>query len=81
MERKELINAIIDFCIEYRVFIKLNSTDEIKIKIENGLNDMEFIENLINTIILKARNSKNIDIDKIKNLLLELEKIRLELEY
>jgi hypothetical protein len=81
MEREELINIIIDFFIEYKLFKKSVKIDEIKNAIDEQLNDARFIENLINTIIRKTQNRKNIDTDKVKNLLLELDKIRLELEF
>jgi len=45
------------------------------------LKDVSFIESLINTIIVKTKKSKDIDVEKLKELLLELEKIRLDLEY
>lgn len=81
MERTDLINVIIKFCIEYKLFDNLNKEDEIKSRIESQLDDVSFIENLINTIIVKTRNCEKVDNNKIKHLLLELEKVRLELEY
>ena len=81
MERKELINEIINFCFEHGLFKGTVKVSELKIKIRKGLNDSEFIENLINTIIIKTRYRKSIDTEKIKALLLGLEEIRLELEY
>ena len=81
MKREELISEITDFCFKYRLFNKSVYMSEIKDKIEKGLNESDFIESLINTIIYKTRNQKNIDTEKLKKLLLELEKIRLELEY
>ena len=77
MERNTLISAIVRFCFDYDGFID----DEIERKVESKLNEVEFIENLINTIVIKAKNSRNIDITQVKAMLLELEKIRLELEY
>ena len=81
MERIELINEIIEFCLKYRLFNRAIRTDEIKRNIGSRLDDCIFVENLINTIVLKTRKRKNTDVHKIKNLLLELEKIRLDLEY
>ena len=81
MKRKELINAITDFCLEYKLFDRSVKVDVLINKISEQLKDIEFVESLINTIIIKTRKRRNIDTNKIKNLLLELEKIRLELEY
>ena len=81
MEREELINIIIDFFIEYKLLKKSAKMDEIKNNIDEQLNDARFIESLINTIIIKTRKRKNINVESIKNLLLELDKIRLDLEY
>jgi len=80
MERKELINIIIDFFIEYKLFDKSIKIKEIKSKIDDQLKDIEFVESLINTVIVKVKKRKNVDL-KVKILLLELEKIRLELEF
>jgi len=81
MERKVLIDEIVNFCIEYEVFNKSFSISEINRRIENGLKDCAFIESLINTIIIKTQNHDNIDVEKIKKLRLELEKIKLDEEY
>jgi hypothetical protein len=81
LKKIELINEITDFCLKYRLFNGVIRIDEIKNNIESRLNDSRFIESLINVIILKTRNRQNININKIKNMLLELEKIRLDLEY
>lgn len=80
MNRKELIKEITAFYIEYGI-IKPFETEEVKRNTEAQLNNCAFIESLINMIIVKTKYRKNIDTEKIKTLLLELEKIRLELEY
>jgi len=80
MERKELVNEIASFCYEYRLWNRAIKIDELKNIIEFQLKDFEFVESLINTIIVKT-NHKNIDVEKVKKILLELDKIRLELEY
>ena len=78
MRRDILINEIIGFCFDYGVLIDEN---EVRTKIDIKLNEAAFVESLINTIIIKEKNSSNINPIKVKELLLELEKIRLELEY
>jgi len=81
MERKYLIGEIISFCFEYKVFTKKVNIREIKESIDRQLEDTIFIENLINMIICKTKYRKNVDVARIKRLLLALEKIRLEMEY
>jgi hypothetical protein len=80
MKREILVNEIINFCDEYKVFNNSISKNEIKNMIEIWLNDTSHIESLINTII-KTSYHVNMDKEKLKTLLLELERIRLELEY
>jgi len=77
MERNILISAIVRFCFDYDEVID----DEIREKVESKLDNPVFIENLICTIHTKARHGRNIDFKLVKAMLLELEKIRLDLEY
>ena len=72
---------IIEFCYKYNVFDESINKDEVRNVIENNLDKAHFVENLINTVIIKTKTHHGIDIEKVKELLLELEKIRLELEY
>jgi len=78
MERDILVGEIVRFCLDYGVLI---DAEELKRKIELGLEKAELIESLINTIFLRAKASKNIDIKRVKELLIELEKVRLDLEF
>lgn len=78
MERDVLINEIASFCLDYGVII---DQSEMKSKIEAGLEKAELIESLYNTIFIKGKNGKIKDIEKVKELLIELEKIRLDLEF
>ena len=77
MERNILISAIVRFCFDYDEVID----DEIREKVESKLEEPEFVESLIVTIHTKARNSRNVDFRLVKAMVLELEKIRLDLEY
>jgi len=43
--------------------------------------DVIFVEEMINLIIVKTMNHENIDTDKLIELLAELDRLRLELEY
>lgn len=81
MERNVLIDRLIKFCFEYGVIDKDVNEDKIKMIMYNNLDEEEFIENIINTIIAKTRKQNDIDVGEIIELLTELEKIRLELEY
>ena len=81
MGRQELSSEITDFCIEYGI-IK-NSQDVVieKRKIEEYLEYGWFVEHLIQTLLLKTKYIKGIDNKRLKKLLAELEKLRLELGY
>ena len=78
MELYILIREIVSFCLDYGV--KLDEK-EVEKKIRLYLNKAEFVENLIGMIITKAKKDKNMDIQRTKELLLELEKVRLDLEF
>jgi len=65
----------------YKVLGVLIDADAVKNKIAQGLEKAELIESLINTIFLKVKSSKNINIKRVKELLIELEKVRLDLEF
>jgi len=77
MERNILISAIVRFCFDYDEVID----NEIRERVESKLGNPVFIENLICTIHTKTRHNRNIDIKLVKSMLLELEKMRLDLEY
>lgn len=84
MVQHELVNEIIKVCKYFKI-IKNNVNEYfIEKKIVDGLNDIIFVENLLN-IFYRKLNSKNlnrnIDIKEFKNLLIELEKTRLNLEF
>jgi len=84
MEQKKLTrlaNELTDFCLEYKIFNTRCGAKEIKQRIEEQFCDVVFVEGLINLIIVKVRNQKDIDTGKLIELLSELERVRLELEY
>ena len=84
MEQKKLArlaDELTDFCLEYKIFNITCGAKEIKQRIEEQFCDVIFVEGLINLIIVKVRNQKDIDTGKLVELLSELERLRLELEY
>jgi len=82
LERKILVNDIVEFYfMTNSLHESIIKRDEAKIVIDDCLEKAEHIETIINTIIIKLKTYRNLDIDKIKEMLLELERVRLELEY
>jgi len=82
MERKILVGKIIDFCYRYDVLDDSSiEISELKNIIEKRLDEAHFVESLINTIILRTKKYSGIDIERVIELLTELEKRRLEIEY
>ena len=81
MDRKRLANELTDFCLAYGIFNTTCGVKEIKQRIEEQFDDVVFVEKLITKIIHKSKNHNGIDPDKLVELLSELEKVRLELEY
>ena len=81
MERKKLANEVTDFCFEHRVFNTVCGIEEIKKRIEEQFEDVIFVEGLINMIIVRTRDKEDIDTGSLIDVLVELEKLRLELEY
>jgi len=80
MERKRLANELIEFCLEYKIFNISGGATEIKQRIEEQFIDVVFVEGLIN-LIIKSKKPKDIDKDKLVELLSELDRLRNELEY
>jgi len=81
MERKKLAEELTNFCLANEIFNISCGTKEIKQRIEDQFCDVVFVEGLINMIIVKAKNRQDIDTGKLVELLSELERLRLELEY
>ena len=79
--RNVFISEIVKFCFDYKVIHESVTEDELRQIIHNHIEDEAFIENLINTIILKARTCSYLEIERLKDLLIKLERVRLDLEY
>jgi hypothetical protein len=80
MERKDIIKEIVDYCNKYFLKTRKLTRGEI-LDISVLIDDKKFIEGIINKIYCRTVNNPNIDKKRTVKLLLELEKIRLELEY
>lgn len=83
MIQHELVKEIIKMCKYFKIIESNVNEYFIEKKIIDGLNDIIFVENLLNIFYqkLKTNRFKNINIKKFKNILIELEKIRLNLEF
>lgn len=80
MKKKVLIDEIMRFCFKYGIITNTVQVEIIKRNIEEQLHDVAFVENLINTIFVKAKRFRNLGNKKVVRLIIELEKLRLELE-
>lgn len=82
MERKRLAHELTNFCLAYRILSMPScGARELEQRIEGQLDDVVFVETLINQIIVKAKFYRGIDAGKLIELLTELERVRLEHEY
>ena len=75
MRRDILIREIADICFNFGVII-----GEVQVQkyLYSPLSEDEFLESLINTITIKTMMSKNVDVGRVRELLIELKKIRIE---
>jgi len=84
MEQKKLVrlaSELTDFCLEYRIFNITCGVKEIKQRITEQFDDVVFVEGMIGLIIDKVNHRQDIDTGRLIELLAELERVRLELEY
>ena len=79
MEKDILAGELACFCFVYGILGKSIEENIIRSKIESGLENIGFIKALICTLALQSSDRSYIDVEKLKELLLELERIRLEL--
>jgi len=82
MDRTVLADKIASFCFDYHI-IDLSKAQMIEVinQIESKLDEVEFVENLINIIFTKIRQHRNTNLEKAKELFLELDAIRWDLEF
>ena len=80
MDKNVLSNEIAHFCCYFNLLENPVDNKQIKENIKKQLDDVVFVENLYNTIFKKAKQYKILKRARIKALLIELEKIRIDLE-
>lgn len=84
MSQDKLVKEIIKMCKYFRIMEQDIDFSFVEKKIIDGLDDIIFVENLLN-IFYKKKNQnyykKRLNQQRLKNLLIELEKIRLNLEF
>jgi len=84
MSHYKLIKEIIRTCNYFRIINPDEDYYFLEKKIFDGLQDINFVENLLSVLYQKMklkRFQKTLNKDRLKNLLIELEKIRLDLEF
>lgn len=84
MNQYKLIKEIIKTCKYFKIIENEIDYNYIEKKIIDGLDDIIFVENLLNVFYRKTKSRKfknTINKNRLKNILVELEKIRLNLEF
>jgi len=81
MKNKELVNEIVEFLFECQVFNDEPVTLEEMRKIEKGLEEAFFVEELIGILMNYVKNCKETNFIKMKALYLKLNDLRFDLEY
>lgn len=84
MDQDKLVKEIVKSCMFFKVFPKYSDDNLIEKKIIDGLEDIIFVENLLNILYKKMKLKRfkdSLNFNRLKKLLIELEKVRLELEF
>lgn len=84
MNQYNLVKEIIKMCQYFNVMDYAVNDCYVEKKIIDGLEDIIFVENLLNVFYKKMKckkNQKSLNQNRLKKLLIELEKIRLNLEF
>ena len=84
MDQYKLVKEIIKICQYFKIVEKDIDNYFVEKKIIDGLDDIIFVENLLNIFYKKMklkRYRNSLDQNRLKKLLIELEKIRLNLEF
>jgi len=81
MERERLAYELANFCLAYGILGATHGAEEMKKGIEARFDDVAFVEELINHISVNTKYRKDIDTEKLIELLSALDYIRLQHEY
>ena len=84
MNQYNLVKEIIKMCQYFNVMDYVMNDCYVEKKIIDGLEDIIFVENLLNVFYKKMKckkYQKSLNQNRLKKLLIELEKIRLNLEF
>lgn len=84
MDQYKLVKEIIKNCQYFKIVERDIDNYFVEKKIIDGLDDIIFVENLLNIFYKKMklkRYRNSLDQNRLKKLLIELEKIRLNLEF
>ena len=84
MEQYKLVKEIIKTCQYFKIMNRDINNSFVEKKIIDGLEDIIFVENLLNIFYKKMKQKrfqKTLNQNRLKRLLIELEKIRLNLEF
>lgn len=84
MDQYKLVKEIIKTCQYFEIVERDIDNYFVEKKIIDGLDDIIFVENLLNIFYKKMklkRYRNSLDQNRLKKLLIELEKIRLNLEF
>lgn len=84
MDQYKLVKEIIKTCQYFKIVARDIDNYFVEKKIIDGLDDIIFVENLLNIFYKKMklkRYRNSLDQNRLKKLLIELEKIRLNLEF
>ena len=80
MRKEKLVDTIIDVGVELKIIKKPVNIKLIKNNVKIIIGDVAFIERLYNIIFIRAKKCNILHTKRIKHLLMELERIRIDLE-
>lgn len=81
IKKNQLADELVDFCIKYKLLNITGDVAEVQKNVEIQLEESSFVEGLIKWLISETKYRRNIDYQKLKELLIELEKIKLDFDY
>lgn len=84
MNQYKLVKEIIKTCKYFKIMDYEVDNNFVEKKIIDSLEDITFVENMLNVFYTKMKSkkyNKHLNHNRLKKLLIELEKIRLNLEF